>query len=113
MKYLIVEDNFGDVSLLKLMLSNVGFSVDVVHPEEALQINKETQPEIIQLDGLAGRCFELYQQMRQDNLNARYLLFSANRELYDQAREVGMDVFDKSWGGSDLIQYAKQLIKNK
>jgi len=110
MKYLIVEDDFSDVSLLRFSLKRLGCDVTVVQPGEALQENQENRPEVVQLDGLDGKCFELHQQMKQDNPNAKYLLFSAKRELYGEARASGMRVFDKGSGGSDLLEYLEQLL---
>ncbi|MCB9359581.1 response regulator [Candidatus Woesearchaeota archaeon] len=111
MRYLIVEDDFSDVTLTKLRLKRIGYEVTVVYPEDAIRENKDAKPAIIQLDGLEGRCFGLHQQMKQDNPDARYILFSSRSELYGKAAKAGMEVFDKSRGDNDLCEYVKNFIE--
>jgi len=111
MKYLIVEDDFSDVVLLRLKLKRIGCDVTVIDPWDAVQENKENRPDVVQLDGLGGRCFELHEQMKNDNPDAEYLLFSARRELYGEASKAGMAVFDKARGDRDLCEYIGKLLE--
>lgn len=109
----MVEDDFGDVNLLKLVLARkTGYSVNIVKPWEAIAVNQQHHPKIIQLDSLEGACFKICSALKRDNPSADYLIYSANRssEFLAQAREQGIRVFKKGDMG-ELINYVKTLNK--
>ena len=112
MKYLIVEDDFSDVALTRLKLKRIGFEVTLANPREALEENRENRPEVVQLDGLDGKCFELHKRLKQDNSDAEFLLYSSRQELYGEATKAGMKAFNKSLEGERrLCEYVGQLLK--
>lgn len=83
MKYLMVEDDFSDVALLKLLVKRLGYEVAVCSPLDAAEWNMQNSPEVVQLDGLDGMCFRLAGELRKANPDARYILFSVNCNMSD------------------------------
>jgi len=110
MKYLMVEDDPGDVSLLGARLKMQGYDVTVLLPGEALQWNEEQKPDVVQLDGLGGECFGLLGELKAANNGARYFIYSADRDVADEARRRRVRFFYKGSELMELLKLAESII---
>jgi len=94
MKYMIVEDDFSGIRLLAATLKlETGCEVHLSNLHDATALNREHMPEIVHFDGLDGECFKLYDELKRDNPDANYLIYSANTNLLSQARDRGIPFF--------------------
>jgi len=97
MRVLIAEDNVDDRKILKLSLEHNGCEVlEAVDGQEALELARERQPDLIVSDALMPRLdgFQLLRALRQDTALARvpFIFYSATytgREEADLARSLG------------------------
>lgn len=113
MRYLIVEDDSRDVVDLQEKLEQLGINVTVLDPINAIEWNKEHMPDVVQIDGLGGICFYVYRDLRMDNPNAEYILFSSNQDYCELAERVGMVGLNKSEGASSVVKCVQRLLEEK
>ncbi|MBS3079116.1 hypothetical protein J4218_03270 [Candidatus Pacearchaeota archaeon] len=109
MKYLIIEDCFSDVALLRVRIKRLGYEVTVADPNDSMTFARSNHPAVIQLDGLCGKCFELIDALKEDCPDSSYIIFSADDIILDNGRRRGLITFDKSGGGVDLLEYLQSL----
>jgi len=116
MKYLIIEDDDAIAEGMQERLEDAELGLEVkisIYPDEGLmEWNRVNTPEIVQLDGLNGNCFDLYDMLVLDNPNARYFVYSSKGGFEAEANQRGMGFILKKRGSGDkVLEYVRELLR--
>ncbi len=109
----MIEDDPGVIRDLRPQLEKMGYEVHATlldwKPDEW---NRENQPKMVQIDGLDGLCFNLYEELKEDNPNATYVIFTGDGNLVDELKRRELPYILKTMSGYDqLLGLAKKTIE--
>ncbi len=111
---MIVEDDANVVITLRLVLENLGYEVSARRPnlEKLKPWNLENKPELIQLDGLEGQCFDFYEVLKSDNPDSNIFICSGSIDFEPEAKERGIHFIHKDSNYVDkIVEYVTPFIK--
>lgn len=78
-RYMIVEDDEMVLRATSRLALSHGFDVKgFLYPDEDIfRYNETMRPDVVQLDGLEGACFEVHERLRVSNPGAHYVVYSS------------------------------------
>ena len=96
-KILIADDDPAILEVLTLFLEEVGYEVETTHDGLTLRTFEHGPPDLLLLDiwmsGWSGREICRFLKSQEATKQLPIVLFSANRETEQIAREAGADAF--------------------
>lgn len=115
-RILLAEDDAGIIEVVKIILEDHGFNVDVADNFKSIEeLISKSQPGLIFLDiflsGEDGRHIAKKLKADPKTMGIPIIMLSANNETEKIAKEVGADGFlAKPFDIDDLIQIAQKYI---
>lgn len=108
-KILIADDDPAILEMLTLFLEDVGYEVETTADGGTLRMVEQNLPDLLLLDiwmsGWNGRDICQTLKSREDTRSLPIILFSANQETQQIAREAGADDFiTKPFDLGDLLE---------
>jgi CheY-like chemotaxis protein len=93
-KILIADDDAGILEVLTIFLDEFGYEVETTHDGLTLRTFEHGLPDLLLLDvGMARRDICLFLKSQEETKRLPIVLFSANRETEQIAKEAGADDF--------------------
>ena len=117
MEFLLVDDDKNDIAMVRPRLEHLGFNVSVrmiVDFDGLNKLNKERKPEVIQLDGLDGKCFELYDIFKSGNPESNIFICSGDDDIGRKSKEMNIHFIHKGMNYvDDIVDYVTPFIEKK
>ncbi len=119
MRLLIIEDEIGILEALQKGLKKEGYAVDIVSDGyEAMEYLELNHYDLVVLDinlpGIDG--FSILRKLREQDIDTRVIIISANREIEDRIRGLdlgGNDYLDKPFDFQELKARIRSLLRRK
>lgn len=123
-KILIVDDEPINLEFFDVMLSKLGFKIEIAaNGEEALQKVVETDPDLILLDNIMPRLtgWEVAKKLKQDKEYRRYrqtpiIMFSAMDDVKDKVEGLALGVDDyitKPYHFPEVLARIRAVLRNR
>jgi DNA-binding response OmpR family regulator len=121
-RILIVDDERDLTNLTILVLEHYGYKVDAFNdPEEALSNYKPSSYDLIILDIKMPKMdgFELYQEIKKKDNNAKVCFLTASQLYYEKFRKKEFSALDENMfirkpiGNEELVAQVNKMINRK